>query len=90
MAGLKIPAARAPGSLHPNLARQAPGLALSARGEALPELVGETGGLGRVAVKAVLMFAVAATGLRPDMVGRWTLGGANHDRSAVAGLAGAG
>jgi hypothetical protein len=30
----------------------------------LLELVGETGGLGWVAVKAVLMFAVAVVGLR--------------------------
>jgi hypothetical protein len=30
----------------------------------VPELVGATGGLGWVAVKAVLIFAVAVTGLR--------------------------
>jgi len=32
--------------------------------------------------------ACVATGLTPDVVGRRTLGGANHDRSAVAGLGG--
>ena len=34
--------------------------------------------------------ACVATGLTPDMVGRWTHGGANHDRSAGAGLEGPG
>jgi hypothetical protein len=34
--------------------------------------------------------ARVATGLTPDTVGRWTLGGANHDQSAVAGLEGPG
>lgn len=60
-----MPTVRAPGNLNPTWPGQARGAGNQSKGvRRLLELVGGTGGLGWVAVKAVLMFAAAVIGLR--------------------------